>query len=79
MDFIISSLFRNVPYIFKYQIMICLFGSNFFHLAKALATTNSEPEIALIWIHTVCLFVMRLYVPVNKFPVMSTHFILFAM
>ena len=27
------------------------FGYNFFHLAKVLATTNSEPELPLAWLH----------------------------
>ena len=31
----------------KPWLKLILFGYNFFHLAKVLATTNSEPELAL--------------------------------
>ena len=34
----------------KPWLKIISFGYNFFHLAKVLATTNSEPEIALLFI-----------------------------
>ena len=31
------------------------FGYNFFHLAKVLATTNSEPELALLAVRSDCI------------------------
>ena len=54
MAFFIPSHFSNVPYLNTKQLVDTTFwlkpisfGSNFFHLAKVLATTNSEPGLAL--------------------------------
>ena len=38
----------DTPFWLKPWLKLILFGYNFFHLAKVLATTNSEPELALI-------------------------------
>ena len=51
MAFVITILFRNVPYIRNTEQLLGIpfwlksksFDSNFSHLAKVLATTNSEP------------------------------------
>ena len=42
----------------KPWLKIISFGSNFFHLAKVFATTNSEPEVALgCWIFSITILV----------------------